>query len=107
MMSQDQNQGGIEFYRRSDYREEYSNFAQATWNTGDFLLVFSRIVYPAVESTIQVEQHTAIVISPQQAKMLLATLQNTVNGYERTYGEIRVVPQEKQQLEPGAQPRLQ
>ncbi len=67
-------QPNIKLVNTNDYREGYSNSVQVRVNVWDFFLVFG---------TLQ---------RPQQAKALMAILQQNIAGYESTFGEIKLDP---------------
>jgi flagellar protein FlaG len=68
----------------ADYRETYANSVQVRVNVWDFFLVFGTMQ--------QQSENQGIYLSPQQAKALAAILQQNVNNYESTFGEIKLDP---------------
>ncbi len=69
-------QPNIKLVNTNDYRESYANSVQVRVNVWDFFLVFGTLLY----------------LSPQQAKALMAILQQNIAGYESTFGEIKLDP---------------
>ena len=75
----------------SDYRETYANSVQVRVNVWDFFLVFGTMQQQS-ETQVEVRNFQGIYLSPQQAKALAAILQQNVNNYESTFGEIKLDP---------------
>src|ERR1700688_4680333 len=84
-------QPNIKLVNNPDYRETYANSVQVRVNVCDFFLVF---VTMQQQSDTQVEVHNfqGIYLSPQQAKALMAILQQNIAGYESAFGEIKLDP---------------
>jgi flagellar protein FlaG len=74
-----------------DYRENYANSVQVRVNVWDFFLVFGTM-QQQTESQVEVKNIQGIYLSPQQAKALMAILQQNVAGYESAFGEIKLDP---------------
>src|SRR5580693_6880369 len=74
-----------------DYRENYANSVQMRVNVWDFFLVFGTM-QQQTESQVEVKNIQGIYLSPQQAKALMAILQQNVAGYESAFGEIKLDP---------------
>ena len=74
-----------------DYRETYANSVQVRVNVWDFFLVFGTMQQQS-ETQVEVRNFQGIYLSPQQAKALAAILQQNVNNYESTFGEIKLDP---------------
>lgn len=81
----------IKLVNSSEYRENYANSVQVRVNVWDFFLVFGTLQQQN-ESQVEVKNFQGIYLSPQQAKALLAILQQNVTGYEGTFGEIKLDP---------------
>jgi flagellar protein FlaG len=77
--------------RRPDWRENYCNSVQIRVNVWDFFLQFGTIEQPAADH-VEITNFQGIYLSPQQAKALLAVLQQNVTQYEQTFGEIKLDP---------------
>ena len=75
----------------AEYRETYANSVQVRVNVWDFFLVFGTMQQQS-ESQVEVRNFQGIYLSPQQAKALLAILQQNVSNYESTFGEIKLDP---------------
>ena len=75
----------------AEYRETYANSVQVRVNVWDFFLVFGTM-QQQTESQVEVRNFQGIYLSPQQAKALAAILQQNVNNYESTFGEIKLDP---------------
>jgi hypothetical protein len=84
-------QPNIKLVSTPDYRESYANSVQVRVNVWDFFLVFGTLQQPS-ESQVEVRNFQGIYLSPQQAKALLAILQQNVSGYESAFGEIKLDP---------------
>ena len=74
-----------------DYRETYANSVQVRVSVWDFQLVFGLASSDTPEQ-VNIRNHQAIFLSPQQAKALLSILQQNVSGYESAFGEIKLDP---------------
>jgi Protein of unknown function (DUF3467) len=81
----------INLVNTSDYRESYSNSVQVRVNVWDFFLVFGTL-QPQSETQVEIRNFQGIYLSPQQAKALASILQQNVNSYESTFGEIKLDP---------------
>jgi flagellar protein FlaG len=84
-------QPNIKLVNTPEYREHYANSVQIRVNVWDFFLVFGTLAQQS-EAQVEVRNFQGIYFSPQQAKALLAILQQNVNGYESTFGEIKLDP---------------
>ena len=67
----------------------YINFANILHNPTEFVLDFGRVV----PGRGDVKVLARILTTPFHAKQLLRALQQNIEIYERTYGEIRDFPQ--------------
>ncbi len=85
------NQPRIKLTQRPDYRENYANSVQVRPSTWDFFLQFG-VMEQTVPEEVEVRMFQGIYLSPQQAKAVLALLQNHVAGYEKAFGEIQLTP---------------
>jgi flagellar protein FlaG len=82
----------IQLDKSSDYREGYANSVQIRVNLWDFFLMFGTINQTAADS-VYIQNFQGVYLSPQQAKALYNVLQQNINQYEATFGEIRLEPQ--------------
>jgi flagellar protein FlaG len=84
-------QPNIKLVNASDYRENYANSVQIRVNVWDFFLVFGTL-QQQTETHVEVQNFQGVYLSPQQAKALLAVLQQNVSNYENAFGEIKLDP---------------
>lgn len=84
-------QPNIKLVNNPDYRESYANSVQVRVNVWDFFLVFGTMQQQS-ETQVEVHNFQGIYLSPQQAKALMAILQQNVGNYESTFGEIKLDP---------------
>ena len=84
-------QPNIKLVNAPDYREKYANSVQVRVNVWDFFLVFGTLRQQS-ESQVEIANFQGIYVSPQQAKALLAILQQNVAQYEAAFGEIKLDP---------------
>jgi flagellar protein FlaG len=84
-------QPNIKLVNASDYREKYANSVQVRVNVWDFFLVFGTL-QQQTENQVEIANFQGIYVSPQQAKALLAILQQNVAQYEAAFGEIKLDP---------------
>lgn len=66
----------------------YSNFVIITHSTSEFVLDFARMLPGAQKAKV----FSRIIMTPQHAKALLATLEQNVKRFESEHGEIKLVP---------------
>jgi flagellar protein FlaG len=81
----------IQLTSSSDYRENYSNSVQVRVSLWDFFLLFGTINQTAPDS-VTIQNYQGVFLSPQQAKALLNVLQQNMQQYEATFGEIKLEP---------------
>jgi Protein of unknown function (DUF3467) len=84
-------QPNVKFVQTPDYRETYSNSVQIRVNVWDFFLVFGTMQQSS-ETQVELRNFQGIYLSPQQAKALMALLQQNVTNYEAAFGEIKLDP---------------
>ena len=84
-------QPNIKLVNIPEYRESYANSVQVRVNVWDFFLVFGTMQQQS-ESQVEVHNFQGVYLSPQQAKALMAILQQNVANYESTFGEIKLDP---------------
>ena len=82
----------IQLVQTNDYREGYANSVQVRVNLWDFFLMFGTINQTAADS-VSIQNFQGVYLSPQQAKALYNVLQQNINQYEATFGEIKLEPQ--------------
>ncbi len=81
----------INIARKHDWRENYCNSVQIRVNVWDFFLQFGTIEQPSPD-LVEITNFQGVYLSPQQAKALLSVLQQNVQQYEQTFGEIKLDP---------------
>jgi len=84
-------QPNIKISQSSNYRENYANSVQVRVNVWDFFLVFGTLQQQS-PTEVEVTNFQGVYLSPQQAKALLAILQQNVMQYESAFGEIKLDP---------------
>src|SRR5208282_307567 len=84
-------QPNVKFVQTPDYRDTYANSVQIRVNVWDFFLVFGTM-QQASEAQVELRNFQGIYLSPQQAKALMALLQQNVANYEAAFGEIKLDP---------------
>jgi len=84
-------QPNIKLVNAPGYRENYANSVQVRVNVWDFFLIFGTL-QQQTENQVEVQNFQGVYLSPQQAKALLAILQQNVAGYETAFGEIKLDP---------------
>src|ERR1700741_1941481 len=82
----------IQMVNTNDYRESYANSVQIRVNLWDFFLMFG-VVNQNTPDSVLIHNFQGVYLSPQQAKALYNVLQQNINQYEATFGEIRLEPQ--------------
>ena len=63
----------------------YSNLAIVTHSNSEFVVDFVRIVPGMNKANVK----SRIILTPDHAKRLISTLQDNVEKYEKTHGEIK------------------
>ena len=81
----------LEIIKLEDYRETYANSVQVRANLWDFFLLFG-MMNQATPDSVKIENFQGIYLSPQQAKALANLLQQNLEQYESTFGEIKLQP---------------
>jgi flagellar protein FlaG len=84
-------QPNIKVLNSLDYRDSYANSVQVRVSVWDFFLVFGTL-QQQTENQVEVRNFQGVYLSPQQAKALLAILQQDVTNYESAFGEIKLDP---------------
>jgi hypothetical protein len=80
------NEGGEASKQVDQLEGRYANFFQVGHTAFEFLIDFGQL-YPDGK---QEQLHTRIVTSPSYAKELLRLIRDSIEQYERTYGQIPV-----------------
>ena len=84
-------QPNVKFVNTPEYREAYANSVQIRVNVWDFFLVFGTMQQSS-ETQVELRNFQGIYLSPQQAKALMALLQQNVANYEAAFGNIQLDP---------------
>ena len=66
----------------------YSNFVIITHSTSEFVLDFARMLPGAPKAKV----FARILMTPQNARALLATLESNIKRFETDHGEIKMTP---------------
>ena len=91
-MSQNPQQPQLNTVQTSDYRESYANSVQVRVSVWDFQLVFGLALSESPEQ-VNIRNHQAIFLSPQQAKALFNILGQNLAQYEQAFGTLNLEPQ--------------
>jgi flagellar protein FlaG len=84
-------QPNVKLVNTPEYREGYANSVQVRVSVWDFFLVFGTM-QQQTETQVEVQNFQGIYLSPQQAKALMAILQQNISNYEGAFGEIKLDP---------------
>lgn len=79
----------------------YSNFVIITHSPSEFVLDFARMLPGAQKAKV----FTRVVMTPQHAKALMATLETNLKRFEAEHGEIKMVPGDPSKGPIGFQPQ--
>jgi hypothetical protein len=74
--------------KHPDHREIYSNTTKVGFGPWDIRLIFGHIVEGASPSQQVSEDLVTIVMSPQHAKVLIASWEKVIKAYEGQFGAI-------------------
>ncbi len=91
-MTEPMNAPKIQLTTSPEYRENYANSVQLRANLWDFFLLFG-ILNQSSPEAVSIQNFQGVYQSPQQAKALCNVLQQNLQQYETTFGEIRLEPQ--------------
>jgi flagellar protein FlaG len=91
-MSPTQQQPQVNLTQTADYRESYANSVQVRVSVWDFQLVFGLASSESPEQ-VNIRNHQAIFLSPQQAKALSNVLAQNLAQYEQAFGPLNLEPQ--------------
>jgi flagellar protein FlaG len=75
-----------------DYHDAYANSVQVRVSVWDFQLVFGLASSEAPDQ-VNIRNHHAIFLSPQQAKALWSLLGQNLAQYEQAFGVLNLEPQ--------------
>ncbi|HEY2858439.1 MAG TPA: DUF3467 domain-containing protein [Terracidiphilus sp.] len=87
-----QQQPHIHLVQTPEYREGYANSVQVRVSVWDFQLVFGMANSEAPDE-VTIRNHSAIFLSPQQAKALWNVLGQNLAQYEQAFGQLQLEPQ--------------
>jgi flagellar protein FlaG len=90
-MSQPIQQTKVNLTQTDDYRESYANSVQVRVSVWDFQLIFG-LANSDSPDQVNIRNHQAIFLSPQQAKALLNVLGQNIAQYEHAFGELNLEP---------------
>ncbi|HZL50360.1 MAG TPA: DUF3467 domain-containing protein [Terracidiphilus sp.] len=90
-MSQSAQQPQMNLVQTPDYRESYANSVQVRVSVWDFQLVFGLAASENPEQ-VTIRNHSAIFLSPQQAKALWNVLGQNLAQYEQAFGTLNLEP---------------
>ena len=82
----------INLTQTEDFRESYANSVQVRVSVWDFQLVFG-LASSETPDQVNIRNHTAIFLSPQQAKALWNVLRQNIAQYEQAFGTLALEPQ--------------
>jgi flagellar protein FlaG len=91
-MSQTPQQPQVHLTQTADYRETYANSVQVRVSVWDFQLVFGLASSDSPEQ-VNIRNHQAVFLSPQQAKALWNVLGQNLAQYEQAFGVLNLEPQ--------------
>jgi flagellar protein FlaG len=90
-MSQPIQQTKVNLTQTDDYRESYANSVQVRVSVWDFQLVFG-LANSDSPDQVNIRNHQAIFLSPQQAKALWNVLGQNLAQYEQAFGQLNLEP---------------
>ena len=90
-MSQPIQQTKVNLTQTDDYRESYANSVQVRVSVWDFQLVFG-LADSDTPDQVNIRNHQAIFLSPQQAKALWNVLGQNLAQYEQAFGQLNLEP---------------
>jgi flagellar protein FlaG len=91
-MSPSPQQPQLNLSQSPDYRESYANSVQVRVSVWDFQLVFG-LASSESPDQVNIRNHQAIYLSPQQAKALYNVLGQNLAQYEQAFGNLALEPQ--------------
>ena len=90
-MNPQQPQPKLQLSSTADYRDTYANSVQVRVSLWDFFLLFG-IANQSAPDAVSIQNFQGVFLSPQQAKALANVLNQNVQQYESTFGEIKLEP---------------
>jgi flagellar protein FlaG len=90
-MSQNLQQTQLNVAQAPDFREVYANSVHVRVSVWDFQLVFGLASSESPEQ-VNIRNHSAVFLSPQQAKALWNVLGQNLAQYEQAFGELNLEP---------------
>ncbi|MGA2632879.1 MAG: DUF3467 domain-containing protein [Terracidiphilus sp.] len=90
-MSPSAQQPKVNLEQTPDFRESYANSVQVRVSVWDFQLVFGLASSESPEQ-VNIRNHDAIFLSPQQAKALWNVLGQNLAQYEQAFGVLNLEP---------------
>ncbi len=72
----------------------YSNIVIVSHSPSEFIMDFARIMPGVNEAKV----YSRIVMTPQNAKMFLKTMEDNIKRYEKQFGEIKIVNNKEQNI---------
>jgi len=82
----------MDLVQTPEFRETYANSVQVRVSVWDFQLVFGLAASEAPDQ-VTIRNHSAIFLSPQQAKALSNMLVQNLAQYEHAFGSLNLEPQ--------------
>ncbi|MGD0829900.1 MAG: DUF3467 domain-containing protein [Terracidiphilus sp.] len=82
----------MDLVQTPEFRETYANSVQVRVSVWDFQLVFGLAASEAPDQ-VTIRNHSAIFLSPQQAKALSNMLVQNLAQYEHAFGALNLEPQ--------------
>ena len=82
----------MDLVQTPEFRETYANSVQVRVSVWDFQLVFGLAASEAPDQ-VTIRNHTAVFLSPQQAKALSNMLVQNLAQYEHAFGALNLEPQ--------------
>jgi Protein of unknown function (DUF3467) len=74
--------------KHPDHQEIYSNTTKAGFGPWDIRLIFGHIIEGALPNQQVAEDLVTVVMSPQHAKVLIASWEKIIKAYEDQFGII-------------------
>jgi hypothetical protein len=78
--------------RSPDFKTIYTNFVQSGYTAFDISLVLAETAGVDEMNAFVIESKARVVMSPVEAKVVLAILSNTINKFEEQFGPINISP---------------
>ena len=91
-MNQPPQQPHLHLIQSPEFRESYANSVQVRVSVWDFQLTFG-LAGSESPDEVTIRNHSAIYLSPQQAKALWNVLGQNLAQYEQAFGTLAIEPQ--------------